>query len=192
MISGPTPHKGEVFGGLGLRWHKRAFFDMPSSHGVGISPPPSFDHSRCFGDGTKGADGAVDLLEVLHNSPLEKLNFEGCFQIPSTAWQKLCGASWTNLREANFDSCLVLQTWLRCLSRVFFSNVKGQCHSCFFDNISDNIERPEMWNRQLQMVGLAKVTCKRSSNTLLSFYPHSPLLSTAGASAMTPKVPMGQ
>ena len=48
-----------------------------------------------------------------------------------------------------------------------------------------------MWNRQLQMVGLAQVTCKRSGNRLPSFYPHSPLLSTAGASAMTPKVPMG-
>ena len=54
-----------------------------------------------------------------------------------------------------------------------------------------NIDRPKMWNRQLQMVGLAKVTCKRSGNRLPSFYPHSPLLSTAGASAMTPKVPMG-
>ena len=34
MTIGPTPHKGEVFGGLGLRWHKRAFFDMPSSRGA--------------------------------------------------------------------------------------------------------------------------------------------------------------
>ena len=33
MTIGPTPHKGEVFGGLGLRWHKRAFFSMPSSRG---------------------------------------------------------------------------------------------------------------------------------------------------------------
>ena len=71
---------------------------------------------------------------------------------------------------------------------------------CFFSNVVtavslttfDNIERPKMWNRQLQMVGLAKVTCKRSGNRLPSFYPHSPLLGTPGASAMTPKVPMGQ
>ena len=47
-----------------------------------------------------------------------------------------------------------------------------------------------MWNRQLQMVGLAKVTCKRSGNKLLSFYPHSPLLITPGALALRPKVPM--
>ena len=77
-----------------------------------LSPQSSFEHSRCFDDDTKGADGAADLLEVLRNSPLEKLNFECCDQIPSTAWQKLRGASWTNLREANFESCLVLQTWL--------------------------------------------------------------------------------
>ena len=138
MIIGPTSHKGEVFGGLGLRWHKRTFFDMPSSHGVGISPPPSLEHSRCFDSDTKGADGAADLLEVLHKSPLEKLNFCRCDQIPSTAWQKLRGASWTNLREANFQSCLVLQTSLRCLAwdaAFFFSNVKGHCQGCFFDNI---------------------------------------------------------
>ena len=61
----------------------------------------------------------------------------------------------------------------------FFSNVKGHCHGCFFDSIWQH------WNRQLQMVGLAKVAC------LPSFYPHRPPLSTAGASAETPKVPMG-
>ena len=53
-----------------------------------------------------------------------------------------------------------------------------------------NIERPKMWNRQLQMVGLWKVICKRSGNKLPSFFPHRPLLSTPGASAKTP-VPMG-
>ena len=126
MIIGPTSHKGEVFEGLGLRWHKRTFFDMPSSRRIVncISPQSPFEHSRCFGNNTKGADGAADLLEVLRNSPLEKLNFGGCRQIPSAAWQKLRGASWTNLREANFFRCLVLQTWLRCLASsldaVFF------------------------------------------------------------------------
>ena len=103
-----------------------------------LSPPSPFDHSRCFS--SKGADGAADLLEVLRNSPLEKLNFSHCSQIPSAAWQKLRGASWSNLREANFSECLVLQTWLRCLASslrrcVFFSNVKGHCQGCFFDNI---------------------------------------------------------
>ena len=86
---------------------------------------PSFEHSRCFSN-DKVADGAADLLEVLRNSPLEKMNFGGCSQIPSSAWQKLRGASWTNLREANFERCLVLQTWLRCLASsldaVFFLN----------------------------------------------------------------------
>ena len=49
----------------------------------------------------------------------------------------------------------------------FFLNVKGHCHGCFFDNI----ERPKMWNRQVQMVGLARVTCKRSGNRLPPFIP---------------------
>ena len=100
----------------------------------------SFEHSRCFYDNTKGADGAADLLEVLRNSPLEKLNFKFCSQILSTAWQKLRGASWTNLREANFELCLVLQTWLRCLASslgavFFFSNVKAIGTTVSFDNI---------------------------------------------------------
>eukprot|EP00434_Breviolum_minutum_P039636 symbB.v1.2.035205.t1/scaffold4689.1/size36349/1 len=56
----------------------------------------------CFNKDTS-ADGAADLLEVLRNSPLEKLNFRSCSQIPSTAWQKLRGASWTNLKEADFE-----------------------------------------------------------------------------------------
>ena len=55
---------------------------------------------RCFGKDTKGADGAADLLEVLRNSPLKKLNFRSCSQIPSTAWQRVpCGA-WPALRDA--------------------------------------------------------------------------------------------
>ena len=54
-----------------------------------------------------------------------------------------------------------------------------------------NIERSKMWNRQLQMVGLAKVTCKRSGNRLPSFYSQSPLLIIPGALATSPKVPMG-
>eukprot|EP00434_Breviolum_minutum_P004705 symbB.v1.2.004148.t1/scaffold235.1/size321457/7 len=65
---------------------------------------------QCFGEATKGADGAADLLEVLRDSPLEKLNFDRCSQIPSTAWQKLRGASWTNLREANFERCFAKNT----------------------------------------------------------------------------------
>ena len=90
-----------------------------------LSPQSPFEHSRCFDKDTKGADGAADLLEVLRNSPLETLYFYECSQIPSAAWQKLRGASWTNLGEASFGWCLVLQTWLRCLAsllrhRVFF------------------------------------------------------------------------
>ena len=81
-----------------------------------LSRKSSFEHCRCFGSATKGADGAADLLEVLRNSPLEKLQFDCCSQIPSTAWQKLRGASWTNLRDANFSMFLVSQTWLRCLA----------------------------------------------------------------------------
>ena len=55
---------------------------------------------------------AFELLNNLCHSSPEKLSFACCSQISSTAWQKLRRASWTNLREANFDRCLVLQTWL--------------------------------------------------------------------------------
>ena len=67
---------------------------------------------------------AFELLDNLCHSSPEKLNFGNCYGIPSAAWQKVRGASWTNLREANFERCLVLQTWLRCLASsldaVFF------------------------------------------------------------------------
>ena len=62
---------------------------------------------------------AFELLDNLCLSSPEKLHFHHCSQIPSTAWQKLRGASWTNLREAKFSRCLVLQTWLRCLASSF-------------------------------------------------------------------------
>ena len=86
------------------------------------------------------AAAAFELLDNLCHSSPEKLHFYGCSQIPSTAWQKLRGASWTNLREANFSGCLVLQTWLRCLASsldavFFFSNVKA---------IVTNTEGPKM------------------------------------------------
>ena len=114
-----------------------------------LSPQSSFQNCRCFDINTKAADGVADLLEVLRNSPLKKLNFGRCSEIPSSAWEKLRGASWTNLREANFDRCLVLQTWLRSLASSldagFFSSVcQGHCHGCFFLTTFGNIERPKM------------------------------------------------
>ena len=147
---------------------------MPSSCRGCLSHPPSLEHSRCFSNDTKSADGAADLLEVLRNSPLEKLYFGNCSQIPSTAWQKLRGASWSNLREAYFRVCLVLQTWLRCLAsslrrRVFFPMLRAIFTAVSLTTFGD-IERPKMWNWQFQMVGLAQVTCKRSGNRLRSFH----------------------
>ena len=161
---------------------------------VNLSSQSPFEHSRCFGEATKGADGAADLLEVLRNSPLEKLNFDRCSQIPSTAWQKLRGASWTNLREANFSGCLVLQTWLRCLASTLRCRIFFECLRAIVTAVSlttfGNIERPKMWKSQLEMVRHAKVTRKRNGDRLPSFDPHSPLFSTPGALMMTP-VPMG-
>ena len=72
---------------------------------------------------------------------------------------------------------------------VFFSPMLRAIARAVSLTTFDNIEWPKMWNRQLQMVGLTKVTCKRSGNKLPSFYPHRPLLITPGASTMT--VPMG-
>ena len=139
MIIGPTPTKVRFLEDSGLDGINVPFLICHLPTEDCISPQSSFEHSRCFSIHTS-ADGAADLLEVLRDSPLEKLNFDGCGQIPSAAWQKLRGASWSNLREANFSGCLVLRTSLRCLAsslrrRVFFSNVKGHCQGCFFDNI---------------------------------------------------------
>ena len=61
---------------------------------------PLFDDSRCFGFGTR-ADGAADLLEVLRQSPLEKLDFSFCSQIPSSAWQRVPNGAWPALRDAD-------------------------------------------------------------------------------------------
>ena len=90
---------------------------------------------------------SFELLNNLCHSSPENLYFRHCFQIPSTAWQKLRGASWTNLREANFGWCLVSQTWLRCLATssnaVFFSNVKAIVAAVSLTTFG-NIERPKM------------------------------------------------
>ena len=103
---------------------------MQSSPGaVGTSPrrEPDETFHRSVASLTKGADGAADLLEVLRNSPLEKLYLDRFSHIPSAAWQKLRGASWTNLREAHFGSSLVLQTLLRCLASSLRRRVLFQC-----------------------------------------------------------------
>ena len=91
---------------------------------------------------------AFELLKSLCHSSPEKLNFWHCSQIPSSAWQKLRGASWTNLREAVFSRCLVLQTWLRCLAssfrrRVFFSFLRAIVTAVSLTTFG-NIERPKM------------------------------------------------
>ena len=63
--------------------------------------------TRCFGDDSKGVDGAADLLEVLGKATtLETLSFYDCSQIPAAAWQRLHGADWRNLKIAFFDSQL--------------------------------------------------------------------------------------
>ena len=86
--------------------------------------------------------------------------------------------------------CDVWPVRLRC--RVLFSNVQGPLSQLFSLTKFGNIERPKMWNRQLQMVGLAKVICKRSGNRLPSFCPHIVLFwSLQVLLQMTPKVPMG-
>ena len=80
-------------------------------------------HCRCFEKVAQGADGAADLLEALSQSSLlEELDFSYCFQIPATAWQKVRGAKWLNLKKADFSLCLAERNGWRfsCfLRRVF-------------------------------------------------------------------------
>ena len=93
---------------------------------------------------------SFELLNNLCHSSPEKLYFYNCFQIPSTAWQKLRGASWTNLTEANFWACLVLKTWLRCLASsldaVFFRMLRPLSRHVTAVSLTTvgNIERPKM------------------------------------------------
>jgi len=55
------------------------------------------------------SQAAGEVLLHLKHCNLVSLNLQGCRMIPSTAWQKLRGASWTNLKEADFSRCLVVQ-----------------------------------------------------------------------------------
>ena len=91
---------------------------------------------------------AFELLNNLCHSSPEKLNFYHCRRIPSAAWQKLRGANWTNLREADFSWCLVLQIWLRCLASssdaVFFFPMLKAIVTAVSLTTFDNIERPKM------------------------------------------------
>ena len=92
---------------MGFRWIGYLHLsDLSLSQGV-------FDrlfltkHCRCFGRGTKGAEGAADLLESLSQSPLlEELSIGGCSQIHAAAWQKVRSAKWLHLKTANFSGCL--------------------------------------------------------------------------------------
>ena len=90
---------------------------------------------------------AFELFNNLYHSSPEKLNFYRCSQIPSAAWQKLRGASWTNSKEAGFSLCLVLQIWLRCLASslrrcVFFPMLRAIVTAVSLTTF-DNIERPK-------------------------------------------------
>ena len=90
---------------------------------------------------------AFELLSNLCHSPLEKLKFYHCFQIPSTAWQKLRGASWTNLREANFQLCLACKrcdVWSVRLDAVFLFSMLRAIVTAVSLTTFGNIERPKM------------------------------------------------
>ena len=89
---------------MGLRWIVYLHFS-PSQHP--FIRVILTKHCRCFDRDTKGADGAADLLEVLSlSTQLGNLDLSYCSQIPAGAWQRLNGAKWLNLKEANFSECL--------------------------------------------------------------------------------------
>ena len=127
MIIGPTPHKGEVFGGLGLAWQIRTLFRYAIFPGRCISTTvPFLSTPGALAMTPKVPMGLRTCWKSCGTLPWRSWTLHTrCSQIPSAAWQKLRGASWTNLKEANFSVCLVLQIWLRCLAsslrrRVFF------------------------------------------------------------------------
>ncbi|OLQ11729.1 hypothetical protein AK812_SmicGene4454 [Symbiodinium microadriaticum] len=61
---------------------------------------------KCFGENSKGADGAVGLLTALARcAELKDLDMYGCSQIPAAAWQQLEGAHWPKLTTVDFRGC---------------------------------------------------------------------------------------
>ncbi|CAK9018047.1 unnamed protein product [Durusdinium trenchii] len=62
---------------------------------------------ECFHDETQqGARGATTLLQVLAQCPkLKELGLGRCTKIPSTAWNCLSEANWTQLKKADFTAC---------------------------------------------------------------------------------------
>ena len=85
-------------------------------------------HCRCFYTDTKGAEGAVDLLEALSQwTQLEELDFTFCSQIPAAAWHKVRNAKWLNLKKAHFNGFLAerigwrFSCFLRVLLRIYLS-----------------------------------------------------------------------
>ena len=89
MIIGPTPHKGEVFVRLGLRWHKRTFFDMPSSRGDCISPPPFLS-----------TPGALTTSPKVPMGPLTC--WKSCATLPWRSWTFKIALKFRPLRGSEF------------------------------------------------------------------------------------------
>ena len=144
---------------------------------------PSFSpHSLLF-----STSGASAMTPKVPMGP--QTCWKSCGTPPSRSWTlrsalkfpplrgKSCvvpaGPIWEKQISHGASSCkLRCDVWPVRIEMFFFSNVKGHCHGWSLETFG-NIDRPKMWNRQLQMVGLAQVTCKRSGNRLPSFYPHS-------------------
>ena len=138
---------------------------------------------RPAGSLAKLSPGEVELWSLLSNSVQCMAETARCPLDQFERSSLLCVPRFANL-VAMFGQ------FVRPLDAVFFSVERAIVTAVSLTTFG-NIERPNMRNRQLQMVGLAKVTCKRSGNRFPPFYPHSPLLSTPGALTLTPKVPMG-
>ena len=104
---------------------------------------PLFEHSRCFGHDTKGADGATDLLEVLRNSPLEKLDFT--YSLLSNSVRCVAEAARCQLDQFERSKLLSVPRFANLVAMFgqfvetacFFFRIliKGHCHGCFFDTV---------------------------------------------------------
>ena len=132
-----------------LNWKGDPFSICHPPAGAVYPHHPLFDHSRCFGYDTKGADGAADLLEVLRNSPLEKLDFRGCLEIPSTAWQKLRGRQLDQFERSKLSfvprfANLVAMFGQFVETPCFFSRMLRAIVTAVSLTTFGNIERPKM------------------------------------------------
>ena len=164
MIIGPTPPKGEVFGGLGPRWHKRTFLDMPSFGGAVYPLRPLLSTPGALTK-TPVPMGPQTCWKSCATLPWRSWTFSIAFKfhqlrgrscgVPAgPIWEKQIshGASFCKLRcdvwPVRWDAVFCFSRCLRPLSRVFvwqhltaLKDQKCEIDSCKWSDLQKSLAR---------------------------------------------------